>query len=56
MIKKFLSLSVERKALIVLWLYDRYVVGPALDELQEMGMQVEFEPEFVVFEEKPVIH
>lgn len=58
MIKRFLTLSVERRARLIIWLYHRYVVRPALKELEEMGMLVEFDSPFETWieEDDPVLH
>ena len=59
MIKRFLSLSVEKRARLIIWLYFRYVEKPAIEELERLIEEEEdrqfatvFEPDF----EKPVIH
>ena len=56
MIKKFLSLGKSERARIVMWLYDRYVVRPALEELVDLGLVVEFEPDFLMLEEETTYH
>ena len=58
MIKRFLSLSVEKRARLVIWLYFRYVEKPAIEELERLweesdeGLEIVFEPEW----DKPSIH
>ena len=59
MIKRFLSLSVERRARLIIWLYFRYVEKPAIEEFERLIEEEEdrefdivFAPDF----EKPVIH
>ena len=61
MIRKFLSYSVEKRARRIIWLYDRYVMEPALEELHDIAMllrladeelEVQFTPDF----EPPSIH
>ena len=58
MIKRFLSLSVEKRARLIIWLYFRYVEKPAIEELERLieeedrEFDIVFEPDF----DKPVIH
>ena len=57
MIKRFLALSDVQRARIVIWLYDRYVVQPALEELWADCLQtIEFEAEFEIDGKKQSIH
>jgi len=56
MIKRFLSLGKSERARIVMWLYDRYVVRPALEELTDLGLVVELEPDFLILDEKMTYH
>jgi hypothetical protein len=58
MIKEFLKLSIEDRARLVIWLYDRYVVKPALDEMNEIDMLFDLAEELQVelTLEKPSIH
>ena len=43
MIRKFLSYPVEKRARLIIWLYDRYVAAPALEELHELALLFEAE-------------
>ena len=58
MIQEFLKLSIEDRARLVIWLYDRYVVKPALDEMNEIDMLFDLAEELQVelTLEKPSIH
>ena len=66
MIKRFLSLSVERRAVIVQWLYERYVLKPLADQAgvdritQELYVEFTPDPELEATAEMlitdPVVH
>ena len=59
MIKRFLSLSVEKRARLVIWLYFRYVEKPAIEELERLWEENDDRQFETVFEpdmDKPSVH